>query len=507
MHVAEFSCPFCAIPLRVRDRGFVGRTISCPDCGERVRIVQNDTGQIEGHPADAPPAKPQERIASVWTNPTAIGWVVAGCLTMGLVWFVLQTPAPRGDGAISAAANTPVDELAPVGDDPPPARDIEADDNNPAKQLAAIQDLLHPATAKANQFPAGTVAHETLIPTERLSWIAALIAATDPDIPPTWDRPWNDPANSRFVRRQQPDWLNPKIDRVVSGDRYPATHFVGVAGVGDDAAVLPADHPRAGIFGHDRQVQLDEIGDGLANTMLIAGVEDQLGSWAAGGEPTVRGFTAEPYIGGPDGFGTGEGDSMQVLMADGSVRSVSRETDPRVIRRMAAINDSLPLDPSTPGEPGGQSEKPPEGVAGADPPAEPDPADSGNAERPPDVAAVIADIAGAQDVPIDVLLAEPPVEYDVDTALQQKIAEFRQTEPVPLRSLLRLVEEMAAVPIHFDDLPPASVPLLDKPVTVSLRETHVGEILQAVLDAAKLSFDARPAGIFVTSPASTVEAD
>lgn len=500
MHVAEFSCPSCAIPLRVKDRGFVGRTIPCPDCGRHVRIVQSDTGRIEGHLADESPAEQRESGPSVWSNPTTIGWIVAGCLAAGLGWFVLHDPSPRKDHMIAAGANAPDVRDSSIHEKPQLDADDKADDDDPAARLAALHQQLHAVTAQANQFPTGTVAQETLVPSERLSWIASLISTRDPDIQPAWDRPWNDPPNSRFVRRQQPAWLNPRIESMVSDDRYPATHFVGVAGVGEDAASLPAGHPRAGIFGHDRRVRLDEIGDGLANTMLIAGVEDHLGSWAAGGEATVRGFSAEPYIGGPDGFGTGEGESMQVLMADGSVRTVSRETDPRVIRRMAAINDGLPLDPSTPGEPGGQSEQRPETVAIDDSSAAADPAELNNADRPIDVAAMIADIAGAEDTPIDVVLAEPPVEYDVDTALAQKIAEFRQTDPVPLRSLLRLIEEMAAVPIHYDELAPESVPQLDKPVKVTLGQTTVGGILQAVLQTAELTFDPRPAGVFVMRP-------
>jgi hypothetical protein len=167
---------------------------------------------------------------------------------------------------------------------------------------------------------------------------------------------------------------------------------------------------------------------------------------------------------------------------------------------MAAMNDGLPLDATTPGEPGGQSREPADIAAEDDLPAAPDRNKPANAERPLDAAAVIADIVGVQDAPIDVLLAEPPVEYDVDTALRQKIAEFRQADPVPLRSLLRLIEEMAAVPIHLNELSPESVPLLDKPVTRTLRQTTVGGILQAVLDPAKLRYDARPEGIFVLSP-------
>src|SRR5262249_21127427 len=116
-------------------------------------------------------------------------------------------------------------------------------------------------------------------------------------------------------------------------------HFVGVAGVGSDAARLPASDPRAGIFSYDRATRWDDIRDGASNTWLVLGVRDHLGSWAAGGPSTVRGLTREPYVNGPDGFGTGQEDSMLVLMADGRVRTVSRQADPRILRSLAAMAD------------------------------------------------------------------------------------------------------------------------------------------------------------------------
>jgi hypothetical protein len=505
MHVAEFSCPSCATPLRVRDRGFVGRTIDCPDCGERVRIVQSDAGRIKGIVAEEPVAQRRHRGPANWRNPTAVGWIVAGCLAAGLGLYLLRDPSLSQDEQTSAedAAAVAADRV-PSEDVGQPAPDLRAPLESPAQQLVAIGGTIDGTVAAANLFPAGTVAHANLAPSQRLSWIAALIAARDPGGPlPAWDRPWNDPANARFVRRKQPDWLNPLVDSVVSSDRYPATHFVGVAGVGDDAAALPADHPRAGIFGHDRRVSFDDVGDGLANTMLVAGVENRLGSWAAGGDASVRGFTAEPYIGGPDGFGTGEADHMHVLMADGSVRTVSRETDPTLIRRMAAMNDGLPLDPSVPGEPGresptdaGQPHQFPLAIQPEEPAEQPREA-AGADERAPDAAAIIADLARGAREPIDVLLAEPPATYETEAALRQRIVAFEQPDPVPVRDLLNLLEEMLAVPIHTRELPPESVLRLDEAITLSRGESTLEEILRAILKQVDLSFDARPEGIFV----------
>ena len=143
-------------------------------------------------------------------------------------------------------------------------------------------------------------------------------AGSAPD--PVWDRPWNAPQNEPFVRRRLTMFQNPAISELTGADGYPASHFVGVAGVGADAARLDHRSARAGIFSNDRRTRLEDIRDGAGNTLLVLGVRDQLGSWGAGGPATVRGLTSEPYLNGPDGFGTGADDAMSALMADGGVR-------------------------------------------------------------------------------------------------------------------------------------------------------------------------------------------
>ena len=50
------------------------------------------------------------------------------------------------------------------------------------------------------------------------------------------------------------------------------THYVGVAGVGADAATLPLSDPRAGVFGYDRKTSLRDIKDGHSTTMLLTEV-------------------------------------------------------------------------------------------------------------------------------------------------------------------------------------------------------------------------------------------
>ena len=507
MRVYTFHCPHCSTPLRLKGRSLLHRTISCPECKQSVRIGEAAGGGLCGvadAPGDAPTEQPR---TAARPAPSTVAWSVATLLTLSIVGFLTvpffsdsqATPKAHRDESGAAAG----EEQGPMRP-PDPAMAVSPLE----EQLVDWHGRFAPTLERNGRFPTGTVVSEQRNVDERLSWLASVMATAEPTGPqPRWDRAWNDPANDRFVRRRQPLLLNPAWDTLVGTDGYPATHFVGVAGVGEDAAVLPTGHPRAGIFGNDRDVRLMDVADGLTNTLLMAGVQSRHGSWAAGGEATVRGFTAEPYLRGPDGFGTGQDQGMHVLMADGSVRFLAKETSPILIRRLAAMSDGHPLDLSVPGDPGRGSDPIVPLLAGdpAAPAAHENPvapnADAGDLAGPVgDAVRVIAEIAHSPDQPIEVPMAESAVVYDTATALKQRILKFDQSKPVPARDLMQVIEEMAAVPIRFEELPAEFLPRLATPVTVSLKSTTVGEILQAIVDRAELSFQGRTDGIIIRPP-------
>ncbi len=208
-----------------------------------------------------------------------------------------------------------------------------------------LQSALEGYRAESGHFPpaAGGAA---LLPVEtRLSWIALLLPRLGLE---DWYRElqfgysWNSPQNRPVTQRQLQAVVNPSLGphRVVAG--FPVSHYVGVAGVGPDAPHLPASDPRAGVFGYQRVVRLEDIPDGASSTLAILGVSGRLGPWAAGGPATVRPLTERPYINGPDGFGSGQPHGMLVGMADGSVRFISAEVDPVVLEQLAAMGDGAP---------------------------------------------------------------------------------------------------------------------------------------------------------------------
>ncbi len=399
--------------------------------------------------------------------------MVAASLSVGLVTWIAISPRDK-------ASPEPVTTVAPTSN---PQRSV-VDQQSPAepeqldseRQLSGLYEQFSSFREATGTWPAGTVGDASLPATGRFSWLAVLAAQNDPDGPqPQWGRAWNDSANDRFVRQRQDRFLNPAVPHQTGNDGYPASHFVGVTGVGPDAASLPVGHPRAGMFGRDRVTTLDNVSDGLGNTMLVAGVESDIGSWAAAGRSTMRSFTAEPYVQGPDGFGTGQADGMFVLMADGSTRFLSSKTDPIVLRRMAAAANGLPLDAMVAGEPE---------IAEATPPDIPDEADP----LVEDVEDIVAELAEPVDQPLDVPFVEDGPSIDLAAALAQPIAQFEQKKPIATRQLLLIIEEMVGVEIVETPLPKAVRARLDQPVILLLKDTTVGDLLTAVLQEVRLSY-------------------
>jgi hypothetical protein len=124
---------------------------------------------------------------------------------------------------------------------------------------------------------------------------------------------------------------------------WAATHFVGMAGVGLDAAEYGASDPATaklrGIFGYDRETKKEEIKDGPANTILLIQVPlDPKSPWIAGGGSTVRGvsedrdcvqpFVCNEYQGKRGTF---------AIMADGKVRFIPASINPDTFRALCTI--------------------------------------------------------------------------------------------------------------------------------------------------------------------------
>jgi hypothetical protein len=351
--------------------------------------------------------------------------------------------------------------------------------------------------AKAEgHFPVGAGGGALLPPETRLSWIATMLPYYDHR---DWHRElefgysWNSPQNRPVTRRPLEAVVNPALGPSANEAGFPVTHYVGVAGLGTDAGELPADSPRAGMFGFNRTSRPEDVPDGLSNTVAVLGVCGRLGAWGSGGDPTVRGLTQRPYVNGPDGFGSGQPDGMLVGMADGSVRFVSKDVDPQAFEQLVTIGGQEKATVAVLGppktEPPGPQEPPLEGdspifaarKSGQSPP----PQEPAEPQEPPAVA------------------AEPKPELpkvDVDVQLAARVGGL--TLPgVPLADSVRLLGQLAGLPIAYDldNMAVLGVSLED-PVTVRLPAGTIGEVLRKVLASRGLVYVVQDGHLLVTGP-------
>ncbi|HET6879597.1 MAG TPA: DUF1559 domain-containing protein, partial [Pirellulales bacterium] len=320
-------------------------------------------------------------------------------------------------------------------------------------------------------FPAGAAGASLLPADTRLSWQATLLpyyGHLDWHGELSFARSWNDPINARVTRRPLDLMVNPALGPGVTKAGFPLTHYVGVAGLGDDAGELDANDDRAGIFGFRSRLGTAQIPDGASNTVALAGVSQKLGPWGRGGDATVRGFSQRPYVNGPDGFGSGQPDGMLVAMADGSVRFLPKDFDSAVLEQLVTISG------------GGR----PEAVASVpDKPIVPRPP-----PRPPDEPA-------AKRKP-------PPKQPQVDLTerLGERVASI-ELPPTTLAELVDLLSQISTVPIALDRhaLEAAGVEP-DVRVTLSLTDATITDILDEALRPYDLKYVEVGGQLVVTAP-------
>jgi len=208
-----------------------------------------------------------------------------------------------------------------------------------ANNLKQIALALHNYHAEHHSFPQGTHPNANLKPEKRLSWQAESLPWVEQKAVYNqidFKKAWDDPANQKAIGNVIPTYLNPSIGETkVNG--LPVTQYVGMAGLGPDGPTLPVTSPRAGVFAYDRVTRLRDITDGSSATIMTSECSAGLGSWAAGGSPTIRPLTKRPYIDGPDGLGGQHPEGCTFGMVDGSVRFINKDIDPKVLEAMTTI--------------------------------------------------------------------------------------------------------------------------------------------------------------------------
>jgi hypothetical protein len=112
-----------------------------------------------------------------------------------------------------------------------------------------------------------------------------------------------------------------------------------------------------------------------------------------------------------------------------------------------------------------------------------------------------APAAAADNRPIEPELAADLPAVDVAAQLSLRIDEFSQTRPVEVRLLLRQIAELSSVPVDLSavEIEPWRAKL-DRSVSIELRQTTVGKVLDEIVKQAELSYQQRDGVIFLTPP-------
>ncbi|QGJ68538.1 Hypothetical protein PBC10988_1970 [Planctomycetales bacterium 10988] len=182
----------------------------------------------------------------------------------------------------------------------------------------------------------GTVDQSDIAPENRLSLFVELLPYMErQDVYANVNKElgWDDPNQSDALNISLPQLLHPDASQ-----NQPFTTYIGNAGLGKNVASLKVDDPNAGIFLNDEKVTISMIqdGDGTAYTAMILDTRNQLGPWAAGGFPTIRGLIPErtPYIGQTGQFGGWDAAGTIVIFADVHVSTYLPNTDAEVFQAL-----------------------------------------------------------------------------------------------------------------------------------------------------------------------------
>lgn len=313
----------------------------------QTRRIAEPGGQPAEQAAPFPIAPEDVPLAEEVAGPLFANVSVSSSDAEGIHWYTrnsipgLPIPGiPGGSGGVETLAVVAIGAalLVPAtGQAREAARRMQSMNN--LKQLGLA---LHNYHDTFNNFPQGTHENADLTkPEERLSWLV--------DILPYFDQA---PLYNTILKEEgfeaegNKDALSSNLQILLDPGQAPKpdpkgfgqTTYVGIAGLGKDAATLEIGDAKAGMFGYNRKTRFADVTDGLSNTMMVSDSYKDFGPWGQGGPSTIRSLTAKPYINGPDGLGRGkEAKGGLILLGDGSVRFVSEKVAPEILEALATM--------------------------------------------------------------------------------------------------------------------------------------------------------------------------
>jgi hypothetical protein len=197
------------------------------------------------------------------------------------------------------------------------------------------------------QVPSGTIFLADVPADQRLSWVVELMPGLDQkrqNLEPVLagidrTKPWAAAPNQQAGMTRLAGLLCPENPPEVAATEPGVTSYVGIGGLGVDAAALPLGSSRSGAFRYDGPTPFEDITDGLSQTLLFGETRADVGPWLRGGPATVRclldGPDAPPLVGGQ--FGGYFAAGANFALCDGGVRTFSSQTTPEVLLAFSTI--------------------------------------------------------------------------------------------------------------------------------------------------------------------------
>jgi hypothetical protein len=309
------ECP-CGEMLRVRD-DLAGGVFRCPGCGRNHDVPA--ASRVKPDPV-VPPVllrrpSPIEEPATARLSPAVKfavfigGFVAVGTIAVVTLYFVLRNPVPE--------------EEQPRGETRYQSPRLRTQNDNNLHQIGLALHAYHDANGT---FPPAATSPRPGAPP--VSWRVLILPYLDAnDVYNAWNmmEPWDGPNNRKLWERMPECYRHPA--RRLDGTKTYYQVFVGTD------TVFPAD----------RGIRLADILDGSSSTILVAeGCSPVL--WC---EPVDIPFQTSPNGYDPKQVGGYFGKMVNVLLADGSVRSVSWDVSPQMFQNAITRADGMPvnLDP------------------------------------------------------------------------------------------------------------------------------------------------------------------
>jgi prepilin-type processing-associated H-X9-DG protein len=281
-----FTCPHCGHQTNVADE-YAGQSGPCSSCGKTVTIP---AGPGAGH---GPPKKSSGGLPAL-----VIVLIVLGCMMVLCVPCLIALLLPAIQSAREAARR--------------------ASCTNHLKQIGLALHMYHDTY---NSFPPAYVPDENGRPAH--SWRVLILPFLEENVlyqRYDFNEPWDSPANQRLA------------EEMVSVYRCPSEK----GGMNTDTSYVMIVGPNT-ISDGPRAVTFREIADGTAHTIAVVEMAGSGIHWMEPRDLPVQGLYGLPQS---QHYGV-----ANVLMCDGSVRTLGDWIDPGTILKMATIDGGEPVEP------------------------------------------------------------------------------------------------------------------------------------------------------------------